>query len=140
MATLLDEVVSYLVSQNLGTFGTDLFVGFEPDTPTNTVTLYPTGGEPPNALGGKEFPTVQVRVRSGTYLDGYNKAEAIYAVLHRQRDFLSTFRGRCFALQSSPMFLGKGVNGEFIFTQNFVWYLSHNPNRSSSSSSSASGP
>lgn len=131
MATLLDEVVSYLVSQGMGTFGTDLFIGFEPDTPKNTVTLYPTGGEPPKAVGGKEFPTMQVRVRNEIYPNGYNKAEAIYGVLHRQIDFLDTFRGRCFAMQSSPMFIGKGTNGEFLFTQNFVWYLSHNPNVSS---------
>ena len=136
MATLLDEVVSYLVSQGMGTFGIDLHIGFEPDTPLNTVTLYPTGGEPPKAVGGKEFPTMQVRVRNEVYPDGYDKAEAIYGVLHRQRNFLNTFYGRCFAMQSSPMFIGKGKNGEFIFTQNFVWYLSHNPNTSSSSSSS----
>jgi hypothetical protein len=138
MATLLREVVSYLEDQGVGVFGTSLFIGFEPTSPKNCVTIYPSGGRPPKALGGKEFPTMLVRIRNEKYSDGYNKAEDIFGLLHKQMDFLDTFRGRCFALQSSPIFLGHGENGEFIFTQNYIWYLAYNPNTSSSSSSSFS--
>ena len=131
MATLLDEVVTYLENEGIGTFGTNIFIGFEPSTPKDTVTLYATGGRPPKASGGKEFPTMQVRVRSEKYTDGYNKIEEIFGALHQQTDFLSTFRGRCYALQSSPLFIGHGENGEFLFTQNYIFYLAHNPNTSS---------
>lgn len=128
MATLLREVVTYLEAQGVGTFGTDLFIGFEPESPSNCVTFYPTGGRPPAASDEKEFPTMQVRVRNTKYTDGYDKAEEIFGYLHKEVDMLNTFRGRCFAVQSSPLFIGHGENGEFIFTQNYIWYLSRNPN------------
>lgn len=125
MATLLDEVVDYLETEGVGTFGTDLFIGYEPTTPTNTVTLYPTGGRPPKT-DGKEYPSIQVRIRSEDYPTGYNKAMEIYRLLHKQTDFLNEWRGRCFALQSAPLFMGHGENAEFIFTQNYIWYISYN--------------
>lgn len=137
MATLLREVASYLETQGAGTFGTDLFIGFEPESPANCVTIYPTGGRPPAASGWKEYPTMQIRVRNTEYSDGYDKAEEIFGLLHKERNILTTFRGRCFAIQSSPIFIGHGKNGEFVFTQNFSWHLSSNPNTSSSSSSSS---
>ena len=125
MATLLDEVVAYLVAEGVGTFGSDLFIGYEPATPKDVVTLFPTGGSPP-AFDGKEYPSMQVRVRNETYPDGHSKAMEIYRLLNRQENFLTTWRGRCFAMQSSPMFIGYGENGEFLFTQNFRWLISTN--------------
>jgi hypothetical protein len=127
MATVLDEVVAYLSDEDVGTFGTDLFIGYEPQTPKNVVTLYPTGGRSPSPDMDKEYPTIQVRVRNETYPDGWSKAVEIYHLLHTQEQVLETLRGRCFALQGSPMFIGHGENGEFIFTQNFVWYIATNP-------------
>jgi hypothetical protein len=123
MKNLLTAVVAYLVSQNVGTFGTNLFIGFEPATPKNVVTLFSTGGRPPTALGGKEYPTMQVRIRNESSQGALTVADTIYSLLHQQSDLLETIRGRCFALQSAPMLIGRGANGEFIYTQNYIWYL-----------------
>lgn len=122
---LLDEVVAYLEDENVGTFGTDMFIGHEPDAPVNVVTLYPTGGRPPSPDLDKEYPSVQVRVRDISYVAGYTKAELILSLLHRNENYLETTRGRCFATQSSPSMIGRGENGEFIFVQNYYWLVSN---------------
>ena len=122
---LLDEVIAYLEDENVGTFGTDLFIGHEPDAPPDVVTIYPTGGRPPSADRDKEYPTMQVRVRNTSYVTGFTKAETILSLLHKQENVLETMRGRCFATQSSPSLIGRGENGEFIFVQNYVWYVSN---------------
>jgi hypothetical protein len=126
MAILIDELKDYLVAQGVGTFGTNLFIGFEPTTPKNLISLFPLGStKPPSALGDqKEYPVVQIRIRSETYPWGYNKAKQIFALLHRQNNVLATLRGRCFALSSEPLYLGHGENGECLFSQNYTWYLS----------------
>jgi len=126
MATLLDELKDYLVAQGVGTFGTNLFIGYEPDTPKDVVSLFPIGSQQaPSAVGGKEYPLIQVRVRSETYPSGYNKARQIFTLLHQETNLLATLRGRCYALSSEPLFLGHGDNGEFLFSQNYTWYLSN---------------
>jgi len=122
---LLDEVVAYLVNEDVGTFGTDIFIGHEPEAPANVVTIYPTGGRPPSSDRDKEYPAIQVRVKNTGYLAGYTKAETIYSLLHMNTDYLSTIRGRCFATQSSPSMIGRGGNGEFIFVQNYYWLVSN---------------
>jgi len=132
---LLDEVVAYLVSRNVGTFGTDLFIGHEPIAPSNVVTIYPTGGRPPSADRDKEYPSMQVRVRNISYVNGFTKATDILSLLHKEENYLTTTRGRCYTTQSSPSLMGRGENGEFIFVQNYYWLVS---NYSSSSSSSSS--
>ena len=122
---LLDEVVAYLEDESVGTFGTNLFIGHEPSTPVDVVTLYPTGGSPPSADRDKEYPTAQVRVRNSSYVSGLAKAEEILGLLHKNEDYLSTIRGRCFATQTSPSMIGRGENGEFIFVQNYYWLVSN---------------
>jgi len=67
------------------TFGTNLFVGKEPITPANCVTIFDTYGHAPQ-LGlttqGYEFPTIQIRVRNIDYVDGWNIIESIKEKLH----------------------------------------------------------
>lgn len=122
---LLDEVVAYLEDEGVGTFGTDLFIGHEPDAPTNVVTIYPTGGRPPSSDRDKEYPTMQVRVRNTSYVNGFEKATSILSLLHVNTSNLATTRGRCYATQSSPSMIGRGDNGEFIFVQNYYWLVSN---------------
>lgn len=70
------------------TFATDLFVGKEPETPDNCVTLFDTPGEPPDlTLAGKDeddynYPYMQVRVRDNSYTDGWDTINSIKTYLH----------------------------------------------------------
>lgn len=68
------------------TFGTNLFIGREPATPNNTVTLFDTGGDRPdlfmNRLEQYERPALQIRVRNTTYATGWKLINDIKDSLH----------------------------------------------------------
>ena len=88
------------------TLGTNLFIGFEPTTPTNAVTVYDTGGSPVyQDLSGNNFSsryTIQVRVRNASYTAGYALAESVRSTL---RGVVNTIIG------------GVRVGGVFQFTE-----------------------
>lgn len=57
------DIAGILQTNGIGTFGTDIFVAREPETPDQVITVYDTGGDPPNAKFLRDEPTVQCRVR-----------------------------------------------------------------------------
>lgn len=66
-------------------FGTNLFVGKEPSNPKNTVTVFDTPGFSPELnleTQGYEYPSVQIRVRNSSYVNGWNLIERIKDALH----------------------------------------------------------
>lgn len=68
------------------TFGVNLFVGREPAMPNETVTVFDAVGWPPSMTLVKgnryETPVVQVRVRSLSYVTGWNLLDKIVERLH----------------------------------------------------------
>ena len=68
------------------TFGTDLFIGREPTTPNDCVTIFDTPGRGPELLIGNasnyNYPSIQIRVRDANYLDGWNLIDGIKVALH----------------------------------------------------------
>ncbi len=68
------------------TFGSNLFVGREPAQPDETVTIFDVVGWEPQLTFNKEeiyeYPAVQVRVRSRSYVTGWNLLEQIVRRLH----------------------------------------------------------
>lgn len=84
------NVAQYLDSLDLATFGSDMFVGSEPPLPAQllTVTLYDTGGETLDTWAGYDTPTIQIRCRAVSYLDGYNKLRAIRDALILPTEFI----------------------------------------------------
>jgi hypothetical protein len=64
----------------------DIFIGKEPDNPENSITIFETGGYPPQLNFNKdeiyEYPSVQIRVRSTDYLDCWSLANSIKDSLH----------------------------------------------------------
>ena len=123
---LLEEVATFLADEGIGTYPGTIFIGCEPVEPTNCVTLYPTGGPKSGPDPARDTPTMQVRVRNATYPAGWNIAWNVFTLLTEDEYFenhLETLRGKCTALQSQPMLLGRGSNDEFIFVQNFIWHL-----------------
>jgi hypothetical protein len=63
-----------------------VFVGKEPMEPSNTITVFETPGAPPQLTFDRdeiyEYPSVQVRVRSASYLQGWEQANEIKNALH----------------------------------------------------------
>ena len=66
-------------------FAKNLFIGKEPKSPSNCVTIFDTTSIPPQ-LGltsqGYEYPSVQIRVRNESYVQGMELIERIKTLLH----------------------------------------------------------
>jgi hypothetical protein len=68
-------------------FASNLFIGKEPATPKDTVTIFDTPGFPPQlTLDGKggnyEYPSIQIRIRNKHYIDGMALTQKIKDSLH----------------------------------------------------------
>ena len=105
------------------TFGSNLFIGKEPTKPTNCVTIFDTPGFSP-ALGltdqGYEYPSIQIRVRNTSYINGWNLIEEIKTALHGLHQ--ETWNGTLYSLiycSSGPALLDWDDNGNARFVCNF---------------------
>jgi hypothetical protein len=81
---VLPDLGAYLVTQSIGTLGTNLFLGHLPPTPDSAVAILEYGGlAPEHDLGHStqrhEFPRVQVLVRDTVYATARLKAQDIMA-------------------------------------------------------------
>jgi len=68
-------------------FAVNLFIGREPATPVNCVTIFDTPGFPQSlsldsAGSDYQYPSVQIRVRNVKYTDGWNLLNSIVQFLH----------------------------------------------------------
>lgn len=68
------------------TFGTNLFIAKQPDSPDQCTTLFDVPGEPDEILCSGtynyEYPKLIVRVRSHSYQDAYSLIQDIKDTLH----------------------------------------------------------
>jgi hypothetical protein len=102
----------------------NLFVGKEPSTPKNCVTVFDTSGFAPY-LGvsgdvGYEYPSVQVRVRNTKYSTGWNLINSIKNALHGKHQ--ETWNGTLYCViicSSDPALLDFDDNGNARFVCNF---------------------
>ena len=86
-ATVVD--IKAMLEYYKSTCDTDLYpiyIGKEPDTPINTITLFETGVFPQDLTFDRteiyEKPSVQIRVRSTGYLEGWAIISQIKDILH----------------------------------------------------------
>ena len=105
------------------TFATNLFIGKEEKTPRNCVTIFDTPGYAPD-LGltsqGYERPSIQIRVRNASYIDGWNLIELIKTSLHGRAQ--ETWNGTLYSViycSSGPAHLDWDDNGNARFIINF---------------------
>jgi len=81
------DLKDILEANGVGTFGATngwgIYIGFEPETPDTTITLYDTGGGSPLPNLLLDFPTIQTRIRGsvGDYEATYQKALEVRDVL-----------------------------------------------------------
>ena len=86
---IVEMIESYGESSGIDlTYGTNLFIGKEPATPKECVTVFDYGGFPPeltfDGASGYEFPSVQIRLRGTKYTTGWNLINSIKDALHGQ--------------------------------------------------------
>lgn len=98
-----------------------VFIGRQPTGPDSVLTVYDTGGTDPLHLeAGLRRPTVQVRVRSVDYADGWTKANAIYAGLGTTWSAIyGAERVVGFVARGDILFLNRDDQDRFLFSLNF---------------------
>jgi hypothetical protein len=105
-------------------YAANLFIGKEPSTPNNCVTIFDSVGfKPQLTLDNQryEYPSVQIRVRNSNYLDGWNMIEKIKTSLHGRAQ--ETWNGTLYSVIYcfiSPTFLRWDENNraQFVSTYN----------------------
>jgi len=98
------------------TFGTNLFIGKEPTTPTNSVTIFDTPGANPMLTVNNDedyrFPSAQIRIRNNSYLTGRSMAEDIYTFLHgKNHETWNSTVYQFIRCVNEPYHLGNDENG-----------------------------
>lgn len=76
------DIKDLLVTAGIGSFASDsawaINISYEPDTPSDTITIYDTGGPKPSyhmtaGTRGMLYSDFMVRVRSNSYVNAWNK-------------------------------------------------------------------
>ncbi len=124
-------IAQYLAEKGLVTMtgpNRDVDFGAMPDgagVPDEMVVLTPYGGPSADPKLGYDTPTFQVRVRgprTGDAITPYNKAKAIYDVLHGLTNVElpdGTWVVSLIGLQSHPVWLERDENRRVHFVQNY---------------------
>ena len=106
-------------------FGTTLFIGKEPAKPINCVTIFDTSGSPPY-LGldtvGYEYPSIQIRVRNSSQVNGWNLLEELKNLLHGKAQTLCDSNRTLYSViycTSGPALLDWDDNGNCRLVCNF---------------------
>ena len=78
------EIKDLLAAQGLGVFAEDIFVGKQPVSPDQCITVIDSGGFTPESGYTLDNPTVQILVRGAkdAYVSAWNKAQQIKVYLH----------------------------------------------------------
>jgi len=106
------------------TFADNLYIGREPETPDNTVTIFDTPGDPPDFTYNNTVkyyrPAIQIRVRNNNYQNGWSLIDEIKLSLHGRIN--EVWNGtkytqiRCFM---EPMLLDWDENNRVRFVTTF---------------------
>ncbi len=125
MNPVSEDIKDMLVAQSsLGLeFASNLFIGKEPNDPKNCVTIFDTMGFPLE-IGlssiGYEYPSIQIRVRNKSYLNGMQMIENIKDLLHGQAQ--ETWNGTLYSVimcSGGPALLDWDDNGNCRLIINF---------------------
>ena len=122
MATIYDKVKDYIESLVAGneivdaagttfTFGTNLFIGIEPDTSIDTITVTPYGGSAPAVDNQRQNTTIRIRFKTSNKRKALIVTQAIINDLHRNE---LDGNGLMTANQSSPIIEEILEDGEWI--------------------------
>ena len=77
---IAQELAEYLEDEGIGTIGTDIFVGYQPDTPDNCITIYDETAPVLDESQAQKVDLlgVQILVRNKIYLTAGEKAYTIH--------------------------------------------------------------
>lgn len=137
MSAPIIDLKDLLEADGVGVFGSlqgwGIFIGEEPAQPINAITLFDTDVRAPlipiDTLGpgpiekSAEYPGTQIRVRSSTYEDAYDRARLVLNRLTNRGEFIAVdglFKYLNIFWQSGPLPIGDDDKTRFIFSINFM--------------------
>lgn len=120
--TICNTVASYLgaltatnpVNVALGTtmeFSRNLFIGIEPATTVDTITITPYGGGAPNVDGQRQNPSIQIRSKTSTRQKALSVQQSLINLLSKN-DLSGNGFIRC--NQSAPILGGLTEGGQWM--------------------------
>lgn len=119
-----EDIKDMLLAESLGlSFGGDLFIGIQPETPDSITSIFDAGGQPPQLTLDAiklENPSVAIQVRHNDYQAAYLLAEQIKDALHGRVH--ETWNGTLYMIvycTSGPFVLKWDENRRVIFSINF---------------------
>jgi len=119
---LIEQVGQYLEDQGIGTVATDIFLGYQPDTPDNCIAVILTSGNTPSIDIPTKEPRFQILIRNTNYETGDGKLTTIRNTLHQFRNgYLQsgeTYFYYIYAVNEGGA-IGRDVNGRDEFSINF---------------------
>lgn len=128
MADFLNEIADYMAdaatSPDIGTVATDIFIGEQPATPDNCVSIF---GLPGTVIGDQrevaslQFPRFQVIVRNTSYENGSNKLQDVRTKLHGKYGLdLPSWRVLRLHAEQEGGPIGSDDQNRFEFSINFI--------------------
>ena len=80
---IINDVADWLANYELGySAGVNLFVGHQPNSPVNCITVIDTGGMKPPIDFDSKKPTFQVLIRNSDYATGRVLLDSVRTALH----------------------------------------------------------
>ena len=84
---IIEQIADHLETNNIGTVGTDIFLGFAPAEVDNCISLvYSVSPEPNKSLDVYE-QTIDFWTRNNSSLAGYELLKDVQSLLHRQGNY-----------------------------------------------------
>lgn len=117
------DIKDYLVANTDLVFGTDLFIGVEPDegdSQINVVTLFDYAGNSSDPKFNIDQENIQFRSRGESYLEGYNQLSDLKVLLEGLREDLILNGSRYFGfyVSSKIQFINRDKKERYIWTMN----------------------
>lgn len=119
---LIEQVAQALSNAGLGTIGSNIFLGFNPETPDNCLCVIDTGGVKPSIDIPDKMPTFQVVIRNTDYENGQTNLETVRSTLHQHRNAVLVSGQTYFYyiyLISEGGHIGRDENGRDVWSVNF---------------------
>ena len=121
------QIAEILEADGVGTFGTDIFISKEPESPDNAITIYKTGGLPDNTLKvgeySQEIHNFQVRVRNNNYQNAHTVMNNVRASIEKGIKTLTDSGGTDYLkiqIVSLLIELSRDTTNRSIITANFT--------------------
>lgn len=123
---IINDIADFLAAHGIGTVMVDIFVGHQPDSPVNCVTVIDTGGMAPPIDFDSKKPTFQILVRNTSYSAGHILLDSIRDLLHNLYGLTLVTGGNYFHsinAMSEGGHIGRDEAGNDEFSMNFSAYV-----------------